>query len=190
MAERAFRLPQIPRQYSPLTSKPRAQPAAGAERAEILDTIDRLSHWMDTAFEVPLVGWRFGFDAIVGLIPGLGDAATTLVSVYILALASRCGLPRVTLARMGLNVAIDGILGSLPLVGDLFDVWWKANQMNAALLRERLAESSAALGRARATDWLFVGGMAVVLLAIAAGALALTVVVVAALWNLTAGLFR
>ena len=87
---------------------------------------------MDTAFEVPGLGWRFGFDALIGLIPGVGDVATTFVSLYLLVLAGRMGLPRITVARMGLNVAIDMLRGSLPLVGDVFDVWWKSNKMNAA----------------------------------------------------------
>ena len=67
-------------------------------------TIARLSHWMDTAFEVPVLGWRFGLDALIGLIPGLGDVATTFVSLYILGVAGRMGLPRITVATIGLNV--------------------------------------------------------------------------------------
>lgn len=158
------------------------------EMAQIRQLVAALSRWMDTAFEVPLVGWRFGLDALFGLIPGVGDAATTLVSLYIMALASRCGIPRVTVARMGLNVAVDMLLGSLPLVGDVFDVWWKANQRNAALLQERLAQNPAASRRATATDWIFVAAMFAGLLVLFVALLSLTVLAVGALWNALAGL--
>ena len=120
----------------------RIEALAGEEAAKIQRLVDRLSHWMDTAFEVPVVGWRFGWDPLLGLIPGVGDTGTMLVALYIVALAGKVGVPRITVARMGLNVAIDMVVGSLPLVGDLFDVYWKANVRNAALLR--LARGSVA----------------------------------------------
>ncbi|HEY2893381.1 MAG TPA: DUF4112 domain-containing protein, partial [Pirellulales bacterium] len=153
------------------------------ESAEIQAFVEKLSRLMDTAFEVPGLGWRFGFDAIVGLIPGVGDLATTLVSLYLLLLASRTGLPRITLARMGLNVAIDMVGGSLPLVGDIFDVWWKSNQKNAALLRERLAAAPSESRRAKASDWIFVGAMILALIVLFAAVIALATLIVAAVWN-------
>lgn len=116
----------------------RTEAAASDDSMQLQRFVERLSRWMDTAFEVPVVGWRFGWDALLGLVPGVGDAATMLVALYIVALAGQAGVPRITVARMGLNVAIDLLLGSLPLVGDLFDVYFKANVRNAALLRERL----------------------------------------------------
>jgi hypothetical protein len=145
--------------------------------------VDHLSDWMDTAFEVPVVGWRFGWDALIGLLPGVGDAATTLVSIYIVALAGRAGVPRITVARMGLNVAIDMLLGSLPVVGDLFDVWWKANRRNAALLSARLAEGGPPR-RAQLGDWLFVAAIVLGLVALFAAIVTLVALSVAALWNL------
>ena len=139
---------------------------------------------MDTAFEVPGLGWRFGWDALIGLIPGAGDVATTAVSMYVIALAGRLGMPKILISRMALNVAIDMILGSLPLVGDLFDVWWKANQRNNALLKARLHEMPSEVRADRASDWLFVGGVLVLLGGLFV-AIALTVaIVVTALWRL------
>ena len=137
------------------------------------DEIDReletVARWMDTVFEIPGLGWRFGLDALLGLIPGLGDTATALVSLYILGTASRYGVPKITLARMGLNIAIDWLLGSLPIVGDLFDVWWKSNVRNVELLRKRATLTRASEARrASAGDWLFVGLIMILLLGILA----------------------
>jgi hypothetical protein len=80
---------------------------------------------MDDVFRVPVLGWRFGLDALLGLIPGLGDTSTSLVSFYILAAAVRYRVPKITLLRMGLNIAFDYVIGSLPVVGDVADAWWK-----------------------------------------------------------------
>src|SRR5579885_3759626 len=79
-----------------------------------------LARWMDSVFEIPGTGIRIGFDPILGLVPGLGDALTTLVSLYILAAARRYGVPRVTVLRMAANVAIDLALGAVPVFGDVF----------------------------------------------------------------------
>ncbi|HEX3725656.1 MAG TPA: DUF4112 domain-containing protein [Pirellulales bacterium] len=165
-----------------------SQRCGANEREEIRATIERLSRWMDSMFVLPVLGWRFGFDAIMGLIPGLGDVATTLVSLYIVTLSSRAGMPKITLARMALNVGIDFVLGGLPLIGDVMDVWWKANQMNAALLRERLAARDFQTRRATVRDWLFVGAMVVLLLVLFAGVLLTAGWIASALWNAASAL--
>ena len=103
--------------------------------------LERLSWLMDDLFRIPVLGWRFGLDALIGLIPGLGDTATSLVSFYILAAAVRYRVPKVTLARMGLNIAFDYVAGSLPLVGDLADAAWKSNHKNLDLLKKRATVS-------------------------------------------------
>jgi hypothetical protein len=87
-------------------------------------SLERLSWLMDDLFRVPVLGWRFGLDALVGLIPGFGDTATSLVSFYILISAVRYRVPKITLLRMAFNIAIDYVIGSLPLVGDVADAWW------------------------------------------------------------------
>ena len=114
---------------------------------------------MDDLIRVPVLGWRFGLDALIGLIPGFGDTATSLVSFYILVNAVRYGVPKITLLRMGLNIAIDYAVGSLPLVGDFVDAWWKSNQRNLDLLRKRATVSAEEARAASAGDWLFVGGI-------------------------------
>lgn len=138
---------------------------------KIQEDIERLSWLMDDLFRIPIIGWRVGLDAIVGLIPGFGDTATSLVSFYILASAVRYRVPKVTLLRMGLNIAIDYAVGSLPLVGDLFDAWWKSNQMNVELLRDRATphDSTSDARTGRMSDWLFVGLIILLLICLAVG---------------------
>ena len=119
--------------------------------------LDRLSWLMDDLFRIPVLGWRFGLDALIGLIPAFGDTSTSLVSLYILASAVRYRVPKITLLRMGLNIAIDYVVGSVPVVGDLFDAWWKSNRMNLELLKRRAQVSKAEAEKGRASDWLFVG---------------------------------
>lgn len=137
--------------------------------AEVEQSLERLSWLMDDLFRVPGLGWRFGLDAVVGLIPGFGDTATTLVSFYILAAGVRYRVPKITMLRMGLNIGIDYLLGSLPVVGDLFDAWWKSNQMNVELLRKRATVSAAEARKGRMSDWLFVGAIILGLTGVAIG---------------------
>ena len=122
---------------------------------------------MDDMFRVPVLGWRFGLDALIGLIPGFGDTASSLVSFYILVNAVRYRVPKITLLRMGLIYGIDYAVGSLPVVGDLFDAWWKANQRNLDLLRKRATVSAEEARAGSASDWLFVGGIIAVLIGLA-----------------------
>ena len=136
------------------------------ERARVENGLERLGWLMDDLFRVPVLGWRFGLDALIGLVPGLGDTTTTLVSFYILAAAVRYRVPKITMLRMGLNIGIDYLFGSLPLVGDLADAWWKSNQMNLELLRRRATVSADEAREGKASDWLFVGGIIVLLVAL------------------------
>ena len=161
--------------------------AAPSRRApvEIEQSLDQLSRWMDGLFRIPGTGWRFGLDAIVGLVPGLGDTATSAVSLYILAAGVRYRVSKATLLRMGLNIGIDYAVGSIPLVGDLFDMFWKSNQKNVELLRRRATVSASEAHRGRLSDWLFVGVIALVLVALLVGS------IIMAWWLLSyvAGLF-
>src|SRR5260370_37799818 len=92
---------------------------------------------MDNQFRIPVLGWRFGLNAIIDLIPEFGDIATTIVALYILASAVRYRVPKITLLRMGLNIAIYLIGGLVPFAGDLFDAWWKPNLRNLRPLQQR-----------------------------------------------------
>jgi len=108
-------------------------------RAERLARLDALASLLDTAFVLPGTNIRFGFDAMIGLVPGIGDAITTLISLYIVREARELGAPRHLIARMLANVALDGIVGAVPFLGDAFDVMWRANRRNVALLRKHFA---------------------------------------------------
>lgn len=121
---------------------------------------------MDDLFRVPVLGWRFGLDALIGLVPGLGDTSTALVSFYILAAAVRYRVPKITLLRMGLNIALDYVVGSLPVVGDVADAWWKSNRKNLELLQKRATVSAEEARSGKASDWVFVGGIIVGLAAL------------------------
>ena len=121
--------------------------------------LERLAHWLDTVFEIPGIRLRFGIDALLGLLPGVGDTASALASVYILQAASKHGVPRVTLARMTLNIGIDLVVGAIPIVGDLFDVYWKANRKNVELLRRHIKANPKTERSIKRSDGLFVAGM-------------------------------
>src|ERR1044072_3172690 len=127
-----------------------------SERGHVDTSLERLSWLMDDLFRVPVLGWRFGLDALIGLIPGLGDTPPSLVSFHILVPAARYRGPKIPLLRMGMNIAIDYVVGSLPVVGDLADAWWKSNHMNVELLRKRATVAGEEAREARMSDWIFV----------------------------------
>ena len=105
------------------------------DRAATLARLRRLAVLLDTAIVMP-GGIRVGADAIIGLAPGIGDAITTAMAAYFVYEAHRLGLPKHKLARMIGNLAIDGIVGTIPLFGDIFDVAFKANIRNLAIIEE------------------------------------------------------
>lgn len=137
--------------------------ASNTHPVKVDKSLDRLAWLMDDLFRVPVLGWRFGLDALIGLIPALGDTSTALVSFYILASAVRYRVPKITLLRMGLNIGIDYVVGLLPVVGDFADAWWKSNRMNLELLQKRATVSAEEAQSGRASDWLFVGVIIIVL---------------------------
>jgi len=114
-------------------------------RAERIARLDTLATLLDTAFILPGTNVRFGLDALLGLVPGIGDAITTVMSLYIVHEARQLGAPRHIILRMLANVALDGFVGAVPLVGDAFDVMWRANRRNVRLLRQWLAREDSFL---------------------------------------------
>src|SRR6476660_10650852 len=140
---------------------------SGQRSVTVDQNLEHLAWLMDDLIRIPGLGWRFGLDALVGLIPGFGDTATSLASFYILASAVRYRVPKITLLRMGLNIGIDYLVGSLPLVGDVADAWWKSNHMNIDLLKKRATVSVEEARSGGVSDWLFVGGIILGLIALA-----------------------
>ena len=116
-----------------------------------LERVRTLARVLDSTLEIPGTNIRFGLDPLVGLIPGIGDVAGALLSGYIVLVAARLGASASVVARMVLNVAIDTIIGSVPLLGDVFDVAWKANQKNVALLEKHLGHP---VETRRASRWI------------------------------------
>lgn len=127
--------------------EPKAPPGSGTARDTELDRVRAVARILD----------RYMVDPIIGLvIPGGGDVLGSLLGVYTVVIATRRKVSPVVVARMLLNLAVDAIIGFIPLIGDLFDIGFKANQRNVALLGERIETG----GRATARDWLFVVGAA------------------------------
>ena len=109
-----------------------------------LKRVRLLSRLLDEQFRIPGTRYRVGLDGLLGLIPGVGDAAGALLSAYILYEAMRLGAPSTVLLRMVANIGIDTVGGAIPVVGDIFDIAWKANKKNAALLHAHLASQRTA----------------------------------------------
>lgn len=108
-----------------------------------LARLRRLATRMDTQFRLPGTGIRFGWDAVLGLVPGVGDTLALLPSAYIMQQSHRLGAPKPLLARMALNTGIDLVIGSVPLVGDIFDIGWKSKIRNVDLLERHLRQQAA-----------------------------------------------
>src|SRR3954451_18044623 len=97
-------------------------------QVEIEKGLDNLAYYLDDLFRIPGTGWRFGLDALIGLIPNVGDTITFLPAMYILVAGVRYGVPKITLLRMAFNIGLDYVVGMVPFIGDAFDFVWKANQ--------------------------------------------------------------
>lgn len=148
------------------------KPTHAARRA-VPKELELIAHFMDSAMAVPGSRLRFGFDALVGLIPGIGDLVTTMVSIYLISTARRLGVPRVTLVRMASNVAIDFGLGAIPILGDAFDLFWKANERNLHLIRRHATATPSEARRLTIGDWAFVAILFVALVSLVIGAAAI-----------------
>ncbi len=121
-------------------------------RSELEPIFRWLALIMDNLLRFPGTQFRFGLDPLIGLIPGIGDTSSAVISAMALIAAARRGLPRILLARMALNILINEAVGIIPVVGDAFSFWFKSNARNYELLRQHAAGS----GRSSRGDWLFV----------------------------------
>lgn len=155
----------------------------GMDRAAALARVRGLARLLDNAVRVPGTRIGIGLDSVIGLIPGVGDLAGGAMSAYVLMTAARLGVPRAVLGRMLVNLGTDALVGTVPVLGDLFDVGFKANVRNVRLLEQSMAAPAAT----RRSSALVVGGVVVAALAIAVAGIALTVVVLRAVWGAVAG---
>jgi hypothetical protein len=147
------------------TALPRPQLITDVDPKAALPAVRALANVMDRAVTIPGTRVSFGLDALLGLIPGVGDTVSSLIGGYIVLVAHRLGAPTSVLLRMVLNQGIDALIGIVPFVGDLLDIGFKANVKNARLLEETLEDPRRA---GRASRWV-VAGLLLAMVAIGAG---------------------
>lgn len=144
-----------------------------------LPAVRALAHLMDKAVTLPGTNVSIGLDALLGLLPGIGDTVSSAIGGYTVLIAHRLGAPTPVLVRMVLNLGVDAVIGVVPVAGDLLDLGWKANVKNAHLLEQALADPR---GARRASTWVVAGLLAAVM-ALGAGTAALTYLLIRAVWG-------
>ncbi len=161
------------------TAKPEVLPPRTKRGGKVFDdeNLDLLSHILDDFLRIPGTSIRFGLDGIVGLIPGIGDLIGGIASCVIIFAAWTRGVPYVTVAQMVANVGIEVVVGSIPVLGDMFDIAWRANRRNYALLAGTLAEPR----KHTIHSWIFLIG----LFALLAGLVLIPMLFLAWLMDLT-----
>ncbi|HEU5088094.1 MAG TPA: DUF4112 domain-containing protein [Roseiflexaceae bacterium] len=135
-----------------------------------LNRLRTIATILDDAVRIPGTKIRFGLDPLLGLLPGGGDAVTGAVATYAIVLAARLGAPPAVIARLAMNVLVDVATGTIPLVGDLFDVGWKSNRKNVQLLERYQSEPQ----KVKASSWVVVGVMLLLIVAAIVGVFVLT----------------
>lgn len=126
-----------------------------SEREQLVKVADVLAQVLDTTVKIPGTNLYLGLDPLLGLVPGVGDVIANLLGTVILGLASRLRLPRIVLPRMSLNLLINGAIGAVPILGDLFSVWFRSHARNAVLLRNAANRPERETGQ----DWFYVTGI-------------------------------
>lgn len=137
---------------------------------------------MDNFFQIPGTNIRFGLDPLICLIPGLGDSSGAIISALLIVRAARAGLPRIVLARMALNVLINTMGSAIPVIGEVFTVWFKSNQLNYELFQKYVGNAS----DSRKIDWFFVVGLLAILLLVIGFIIVFSLMMFAALWKFLA----
>ena len=142
-----------------------------------------LAYIMDEVIRVPGTQFRFGLDPLIGLIPGIGDTSSALVSAFALIQAVRLGVPKILLMRMALNILTNEVIGVVPVVGDAFSFWFKSNARNYEIIKHHRLGTSAP----KRSDWLFVLGILFLLFVIVCAGIAISFLVLGALARLALG---
>jgi hypothetical protein len=157
------------------------------EEKEKRASLDSLFRWiafiMDDFLRIPGTKFRFGLDPIIGLLPGIGDTGSAIISALALIAAARRGIPKILLARMSLNILINELVGIVPGVGDAFSFWFKSNARNYELLKNY----SAVPGRSRKSDWIFMIAVLALLFVIVCAGLLVSLFVLQQIGKLLAG---
>lgn len=157
------------------TASSKGGPAPDPQRDALVATAEMLAAILDSTVRIPGTSLYLGIDPLIGLIPGVGDVLANLVGTVILGLGARLEVPRIVLARMSLNLLINGAVGAIPIAGDLFSVWFRSHARNAALLRQAATQPY----RGSHLDWFYVSSIigGTVLALVAAAALVLWLIV-------------
>jgi len=127
-------------------------------------TAELLAKILDTTVKIPGTPFYLGLDPLLGLIPGIGDMLANLIGTVILVLAARLQMPQIVIARMSLNLLINGTVGAVPIVGDLFSIWFRSHARNAELLRRAATQPYRETQQARFYVASIIGGTVVLLL--------------------------
>lgn len=155
----------------------------GDQRQAMVEAAELLAKVLDATVKVPGTSLYLGLDPLIGLIPGIGDVLAGLMGTIILGLAARLQIPRIVIARMSVNLLINGVLGAIPIFGDLFSVWFQSNSRNAELLRRAATQSA----RATQGDWAYVVGLIGGTVLLLLGLVALVLWLAISLWSRFSG---
>jgi hypothetical protein len=154
------------------------------EKSQALEQLRSLSWLLDDSIQIPGTNYRIGIDPLLGLIPGIGDFVGSALSGYIIISAAAMGASSATLARMLVNVLIEGVVGCIPLLGDIFDAGWKANLRNIDLLDREIAT-----GKPLKSSKLVVAGVAILAICLVAFVVALAILVIHGAYEVIANTF-
>lgn len=155
-----------------------------AQRQALLTTVELLANILDKTVKIPGTSLYLGLDPLIGLIPGVGDVLAGLMGTIILGLAARLQIPRIIITRMSVNLLMNGVIGAIPIIGDLFSVWFRSNSRNAELLRQASTQSA----RVTHGDWAYVVGLIGGTVLLLLGLVVLVLWLVIGLWRAIAGL--
>ena len=167
---------------SPFSSPDSSETAL--RRQALVEAAELLAKVLDTTVRIPWTSLYLGLDPLIGLIPGIGDVLANLIGTVILGMAARLEVPRIVMTRMSLNLLINGVVGAVPILGDLFSVWFRSNSRNADLLRQAATQSA----RRTHADWTFVVGIIGGTIGLLLGLIAFVLWMAISLWSRFAGI--
>ena len=155
----------------PVSDLPPESSSSDPQREAMVATAELLAKILDTTVKIPGTPFYLGLDPLLGLIPGIGDVLANLIGTVILVLAARLHVPQIVLARMSLNLLINGAVGAIPIAGDLFSIWFRSHARNAELLRRAASQPFRETQQARLYMAGIIGGTVVLLLLVIAAVL-------------------
>ena len=169
---------------NPSAIPPQSPSEDALHRQALVEAAELLAKVLDTTVKIPGTSLYLGLDPLIGLIPGIGDVLANLIGTVILGMAARLEVPRIVIARMSLNLLINGVIGAVPIFGDLFSVWFRSNSRNADLLRQAAMQAT----RRTHYDWTYVVGIIGGTLVLLVGLVVCVLWAAISLWSRFAGI--